>query len=360
MSVLVTGISGFVGLSLLEKLKEKTETRFYLLLRDRSYEKYKEILKDFDHLIPVRGNITHPDLILDTRVIETLKEEVNTVIHLAALYDLGAKKEELYLSNVVGTQNILFFCSQLKKVKLIYASTIAVSGDFEGPYDENDYDLGQKFSNPYGKTKFDAEGLVRSWFHDHSTSQVDILRFGIVVGNSLTGEFIKEDGPYYFFKNISKVVKSWPKKVKLPFLPFPFKGKALFPLIPVDIAANCCSTILDKNKGGLSCYHIISNEEPSLKEFLEDFLFEFGHKMNVVSIPESQFVKRGLEKGFSLLQIPKDLSLYLYMPALYRHQRWNKEFPECKIMAYESFRKPLLSQVVKTYGGVKETWERSL
>ncbi|MCR9205849.1 MAG: SDR family oxidoreductase, partial [Halobacteriovoraceae bacterium] len=222
MSTLITGISGFVGKHLLNDIKKKSDENYFLLLRDRSFDKMEKELSDFPHLIPVRGYLHHPDLLTETENWKRCKKEVQTVIHLAALYDLEAAKESLYLANVVGTQNVLFYCSQIKNLKnLVYASTIAVAGDFEGPYSEHDFDMGQSFGNSYAKTKFEAEGLVRKWAIENIKVQTDILRYGIIVGDSKKGEFQKEDGPYFFFKNVSKVMERLPKHISFPYVPFP-------------------------------------------------------------------------------------------------------------------------------------------
>lgn len=361
MSTLITGISGFVGSYLLNDIKKNTEETYFLLLRDRSFELLEKELSEYPHLIPVRGYLHHPDLFTETENWKRCKNEVETVIHLAALYDLGAAKESLYLANVVGTQNVLFFCSQIKNLKnLVYASTIAVAGDLEGPFSENDFDLGQNFGNSYAKTKFEAEGLVRKWASENSKIQTDVLRYGIIVGDSQTGQFQKEDGPYFFFKNVNKVMERLPKQMRFPYIPFPFKGNALFPIIPVDFAALACSEVIKHKHDGLKTYHVISSDCPQLSVFLEDYLSELGFEMNVVSLPESGLVKKGLRKILPILQIPQEMVDYMYLPTLFRTKEWNK-LMDIQLPKYENYKSIIFKKAIEVYQPLSQWgnhWER--
>ena len=82
-----------------------------------------------------------------------------------------------------------------------HTSSIAVSGRYRGLFREDMFDEGQKLADPYSRTKFESEKLVR----DEATVPWRVYRPGIVVGHSQTGEMDKIDGPYYFFKVIQRL-----------------------------------------------------------------------------------------------------------------------------------------------------------
>ena len=63
------------------------------------------------------------------------------------------------------------------------------------------FDEGQKLGDPYSRTKFESEKLVR----EECKVPWRVYRPGIVVGHSQTGEMDKIDGPYYFFKVIQRL-----------------------------------------------------------------------------------------------------------------------------------------------------------
>ena len=76
-----------------------------------------------------------------------------------------------------------------------------MSGRYRGLFREDMFDEGQKLGDPYSRTKFESEKLVR----DEATVPWRVYRPGIVVGHSQTGEMDKIDGPYYFFKVIQRL-----------------------------------------------------------------------------------------------------------------------------------------------------------
>lgn len=348
MSTLVTGASGFLGKEFLKGIKERANESFILLLREASYNKLLSELKEYPHITLAKGHLQHPDLFIDTRELEKAKNEVTKVVHLAALYDLKASKERLYKSNVIGTQNVLFFCQEAKNIKKIqYASTIAVAGNVEGPYSNQDFDLGQDHPNPYARTKFEAEGLVRKYAQRNQEVQVDIIRLGVIVGHSQTGEFIKEDGPYYFFKNIGRVLNNIPILTKLSIVPFPFEGAAIFPIVPVDCAANAFWKLYERSQGGLVCRYAISDHAPSMKVFLEDFLEEIKMPMKVVPLPSNKIGQGLLKKGLKAIQIPEALTDYLYLKTKFINMESGADAGT--LCSYPEFKKSFFDAVIKKY-----------
>lgn len=347
MTTLVTGASGYLGQEYLKIIIKDVENKYLLLLREGSFLKLSKELKDYPHIELAKGHLQHPDLFVDTRKLEKAKNEVRRVIHLGALYDLSASKEDLYKSNVIGTQNVLFFCGNCLNLKnLVYASTIAVAGDASGPFCEEDYDLGQRLPNDYAQTKFDAEGLVRNWSKGHADTQVDVLRFGVIVGDSQTGEFLKEDGPYYFFKNIGNVLTKAPVLTKLKVVPFPFNGKAVFPMVTVDEAAQAIGGVLESKHIGLKCFHVISENVPAMKKFLEDFLSFIGKPMKVVPLPNNPLGVKLLEKSLILFEMPTALVDYLYLKVLFKTDNYKSLLVQ---KDYEVFKKAFFSKVVERY-----------
>lgn len=349
MSTLVTGASGFLGQEILEEIKKRKNESFILLLREESFKKYSEILKEFPHVKLAKGHLQHPDLFIDTRELEKAKDEVTNVIHLAALYDLKASKERLYKTNVIGTQNVIFFCQEAKNLKkLLYASTIAVAGNVDGPYTNQDYDLGQEHPNPYAKTKFEAEGLVRKFSNNNKKIQIDIIRLGVIVGHSKTGAFLKEDGPYYFFKNIGRVLNNVPILTKLSVVPFPFEGDAIFPIVPVDCAAQAFWKQYDEDHEGLKCQYAIAENAPSMKSFLEDFLIELKMPMKVIPLPSTKIGQGLLKKGLGAIQIPEALTDYLYLKTKFINISSEAE-PDDSVCSYSQFKRPFFDAVIKKY-----------
>ncbi|HEX7299212.1 MAG TPA: SDR family oxidoreductase, partial [Solirubrobacteraceae bacterium] len=87
--------------------------------------------------------------------------------------------------NVDGTGNVLEFCLEAKDLQRhAYVSTAYVAGAHSGAFGEDDLDVGQRFRNPYERSKFEAERLLR----ERAVGlPLQVLRPSIVVGDSRTG-----------------------------------------------------------------------------------------------------------------------------------------------------------------------------
>lgn len=141
--ILVTGSQGYIGQHLVHMLK-----------LTGLYEVYKLDIND-----PI-----NPANIND---LKEHSEQFDTVIHLAALVNVGESVKEpasYYLTNLLGTMNVL---KQLKFNNFIFASTGAAVG----------------MSSPYGISKRAAEDVVM----DYCTKQhkeYTIFRFYNVIGSA--------------------------------------------------------------------------------------------------------------------------------------------------------------------------------
>jgi short-subunit dehydrogenase/thioester reductase-like protein len=157
---------------------------------------------------------------------------------LAAVYDMEADDETNRRLNVDGTRNAVELANELGAKHFHHTSSIAVSGRYRGLFLENMFDEGQKFGDPYSRTKFESEKLVR----EECKVPWRVYRPGIVVGHSQTGEMDKIDGPYYFFKVIQRlrgVLPQWAPVVGLEggninIVPVDFVAKAMDHLAHTD------------------------------------------------------------------------------------------------------------------------------
>src|SRR5688500_7879259 len=150
---------------------------------------------DADRIEVLPGDIGEPRLGLSDDEHQRLAGEVTLVFHLAAIYDLAVPLEIAQRVNVDGTGNVLDFCAAAKNLeRLLYVSTAYVAGKRTGVVYEHELVMGQEFKNHYESTKFQAEVWVREMLDRVPTT---IVRPGIVVGDSKTGETQKFDGPYF-------------------------------------------------------------------------------------------------------------------------------------------------------------------
>ena len=161
-----------------------------------------------------------------------------------------------------------------------------------------------------------------------------IYRLGILVGHSKTGKMPKVDGPYYFFKFLSKAQEKFKYLNKLKYLPLPYDEKAVMPFIPVDEAANILEMALSNPKeAALNCYHVIGDSPPSVSSFVEDSLSAFGLNLTVLALPKSPLYKFILPK----IGLPSELLLYMYGKCQYETSHLISDFPSVKRLSYKEY-----------------------
>lgn len=227
-TILLTGFPGFIGARLIPKLlADEPGAKVVALVEPRMVARAREVAPDGVEV--VEGDITRGNLGLGDAQWHRLIEEVDTVFHLAAIYDLAVPLALAERVNVTGTANVLQFCRACTSLdRLDYVSTAYVAGLRSGLVLEDELYAGQEFKNHYESTKFAAEVLVRAAMQ-HDGIPTTIYRPAIVVGDSKTGETSKFDGPYYMLRTVAA------SRGVLPQIGNP---DALFNCVPVDFVVD--------------------------------------------------------------------------------------------------------------------------
>ena len=329
MKIFLTGATGFLGSHLIKSLAQDYET-VYILSRKTNHP----FLDQFPNVKLIKGDITHLDIIESKSDWQELIDEVDFVLHAAALYDLTASFADCYLQNVVGTQNLLKLVKKIKNIKAFYyVSTIAV-GDEQSYFLEEDHlPTRKKFIDHYSETKYHAEMIVREIGQQ---IPIRIFRPGIIVGDSQTGKMDKVDGPYYFIRAIKKYSHLLKR---IPFLPMSFNPRTKIPLIPVDHCARFIHLLIKRDNldSATKTYHLISHETPTTSEFLKDMHKAYGIKTHYIPVIENSIHKTIL----NLLGIPRELVPFMFSKLSYDKSRTKSELPEIEESSYFNYKDQL-------------------
>lgn len=332
MKIFITGATGFLGKYLVRELSQKCESVF-VLTRNSNFKGHSDLANV--HL--VTGDIIKLDVMERGEMYDRIINECDIVIHAAALYNLSAGHAESYMHNVCGTQNMINFTKKIKNLKAFYyISTIAVGDDQSILLEEGKLPDRKKFNDYYSETKYFAEKLVR----ESSTNlPVRIIRPGIIIGDSQTGKMEKVDGPYYFIE----AMKQYSKLLKpLRLLPLSYIPTTKIPMIPVDHCAKFISLLIERDLGTteLKTYHIISDEIPTVKEFLNDLNEAFGLKTKYIPVGKNPFHTTLLK----LMGIPKEVIPFMFSKLSYGKTRTNEEIPEILNSKYSNYKKILFGK----------------
>ncbi|MEE4378095.1 MAG: SDR family oxidoreductase [Candidatus Competibacteraceae bacterium] len=281
-----TGFPGFIATALIRKMIREdypiAEINL-LVLPDMLDKAQAEVAKitageniPADKLRIIQGDITKPNLALESGEDARLKEAVTHVFHLAAVYDLAVPEHIAQTVNVTGTGLVNEWLLTLKNLqRYVYFSTAYVSGKREGPILETELEMGQSFKNHYERTKYEAEVLVRQIVDRIPTT---IIRPGIVVGDSKTGETIKFDGPY-FILNLFEHLKF------MPFIPYFGPGKAEANFVPVDYIFDATLYLGHAEAGVGKTYHLTDPKPHTVREIYRALMEESLGRKPVGTLP---------------------------------------------------------------------------
>ena len=237
-AVLLTGATGFVGKEILDRFLDRGR-RVYALVRAEDNDAAARRLEPHANLTPVAGDIEQPDLGLASP-----PEDVSTIVHCAASVSFDLSLEESRRVNVDGTRNVLDLAKRCERLeRLSYISTAYVAGEPRGLFQEDELDVGQRFRNPYERSKFEAERMLR----EHADGlPLQVLRPSIVVGDSRTGRTSSFNVLYGPLKALASGA--------IPAIP----GRRGSPVdvVPVDYVADQAVDLAEHGSDGT--YHLVA------------------------------------------------------------------------------------------------------
>ncbi|HZX26944.1 MAG TPA: SDR family oxidoreductase [Telluria sp.] len=266
MQYFVTGATGFIGKRLVKKLLARKGSVVYFLMREGSRDKLPALLDYWGttkaRAIPVFGDLRSPKLGVSKEDTKKLTKQIDHFFHLAAVYDLGADAESQIEANITGTRNTVDFANAISAGRFHHVSSIAAAGMFEGIFREDMFDEAENLDHPYFSTKHESEKIVRN----EAKMPWRVYRPGLVVGDSVTGEMDKIDGPYYFFKLIQRIRQMLP-----PWMPTIGIEGGRINIVPVDFVVGAMDHIAHKDGLDRRAFHLTDPEPMRVGEVLNVF-----------------------------------------------------------------------------------------
>jgi dihydroflavonol-4-reductase len=257
VKVFVTGGTGFIGGHVVRKLRERGDDVVALV---RSPEKAGALSRLGVELI--EGDLTSVD------AIRQGAEGADAVIHGAAIYKVGipkSQRDEMYETNVRGTERVLDAAMQAAVPKILYVSTVNVFGNTGGDTVDESYQRPEDgYLSYYDETKYEA----------HQVALDRIAKGAPVVIVQPGGVYGPED-----HSEIGNLIDQF-RSGKLPLVPFPDLG---FNLVHVEDVADGCLLALDRGEVGES--YVLGGEISTMKGMLEKVAAIEGKKPPKRTLP---------------------------------------------------------------------------
>jgi len=245
-TIFLTGFPGFIAGRLVERLA-LDGARFLLLVQPAFVERArKEIARvaeatgsSPESFRVMEGDITRDGLGLAASDLEEARGLTTSVFHLAAIYDLGVRRDTALRVNVEGTRNVNRFAQSLPNLRRYhYVSTCYIAGKRTGVILENELRHDAGFRNHYEETKYLAELEVDAL---KSELPVTIHRPAVVCGDSRTGETAKYDGVYYLINYL----RMWPGALSLANIG---NAEVRLNVVPVDFVVEAMSALASEER----------------------------------------------------------------------------------------------------------------
>lgn len=300
-NVLLVGVTGFVGIHILDELLSNTTANVYCLIRKKNnIDITSRLIKTlhfyfenkYDSYIGnrikiIEGDIAKPHFGLLDNKYDKLGNKISCVINSAAIVKHYGSQDLFDKTNIEGVQNIIDFCKKFD-VKLYHISTLSVSGNVfaedsfnasqvkeKTTFRENNLYINQDLSNIYIHTKFIAERLILENVANNELSAI-IIRLGNITNRYSDGKFQINISENAFLNRLISFMKlkCIPDYLKTGYLEF----------TPVDICANAIVQIIQNNLK-YTILHLFNNKHLDLTKMV-DFLNEYGLEMHFVDNKE--------------------------------------------------------------------------
>ena len=193
MRILLTGGTGYIGSHTAVELLQRG---YEVEILDNLFNSKIAVLDKIEEICGTKPKFYKVDLCDAEAIDEVLAETMyDVVIHFAGLKAVGESVEQplrYYENNVGGTINLLNSMKKHGVRKIIFSSSATVYGDQDGVKLTEEMQTGVGITNPYGRTKYMIEEILKDVATAEPDFAVTILRYFNPVGAHESG-LIGED-----------------------------------------------------------------------------------------------------------------------------------------------------------------------
>ena len=281
--ILATGGTGYIGS---HTVVELIQAGYEVDIVDNLFNSKSSVVDQIEKITGKRPGFFEADL-LDKEKIDTIfaENKYDAVLHFAGLKAVGESVEKpllYYHNNVAGTINLLEVMQKYHVNEFIFSSSATVYGIQESPEYIETMQTGVGISNPYGRTKYMIEEIVKDQAEANPDFKAILLRYFNPVGAHPSG-LIGEDPngiPNNLMPIIMRVSDGRIPELSIYGNDYPTKdGTCRRDYIHVVDLAKGHVVCLDHLDKGVKIYNLGTGEPSSVMEIIAAFEKASGKKL---------------------------------------------------------------------------------
>ena len=290
MKIVVTGALGHIGSFVIRKLPYQFPGAEIIMIDNMMTQRYSSLFN-----LPSTGNYKFIEMDITTQDMRALFDDVQVVIHLAAITDAAGsfdKVAEVEENNFQSTVKVADACLETG-VRLLALSSTSVYGTQNDIVDEDCSEEELQPQSPYAKTKLKEEKLIKELGNNKGLKAIT-CRFGSIFGASLGMRFHTAVNKFCWQAAMGLPITVWKTayEQKRPYLDLFDAFRAICFIIQNDLFDGRTYNVLTMNS-------TVRQIVETIREFVPELEISFidNKIMNQLSYEVS--CDRFMQKGFT-------------------------------------------------------------
>ncbi|MBR6166298.1 UDP-glucose 4-epimerase GalE [Candidatus Saccharibacteria bacterium] len=273
--ILATGGTGYIGShTVIELINDGYEVDII----DNLFNSKITVLDQIEKITGKRPTFFQADLLDEAKLDEIFRDgHYDTVIHFAGLKAVGESVEkplEYYHNNITGTVYLLEAMKKYGVHEIVFSSSATVYGIQDNPEFVETMTTGMNLTNPYGRTKYFIEEIMKDYAIADPEFKATLLRYFNPIGAHESG-LIGEDPngiPNNLMPIIMRVAEGRIDKLHIYGDDYPTAdGTCRRDYIHVVDLAKGHVAAIEHMKNGVEIYNLGTGTPTSVKEMVAAF-----------------------------------------------------------------------------------------
>ena len=273
--ILATGGTGYIGS---HTVIELINSGYEVDIIDNLFNSKITVLDQIEKITGKKPRFYEADLLDEAKLDEIFREgHYDTVIHFAGLKAVGESVEKpliYYRNNITGTVNLLDAMKKYGVHEIVFSSSATVYGVQKNPEYVETMVTGMNLTNPYGRTKYFIEEIMKDYAAADPEFKATLLRYFNPIGAHESG-LIGEDPngiPNNLMPIIMRVAEGRIDKLHIYGDDYPTAdGTCRRDYIHVVDLAKGHVAAIEHMKAGVEIYNLGTGTPTSVKEMVAAF-----------------------------------------------------------------------------------------